>query len=211
MSTKHSKAAGKFLENKELAAWHDETLWMVRAKRDKVSKEVPEWEHLRDMASAIKMYSNSHLDQLLLEFEKNALANGAYVYWAKDADEYCSIVYNILNGHQVKHFIKSKSMLAEECGLNEFLEKKGIEVVESDLGERILQLMHKRPSHIVLPAIHVKKEEIGELFVREMGTEPGNNDQTYLTHAARKNLRRKFIEAEAAMTGANFAVASTGE
>lgn len=116
-----------------------------------------------------------------------------------------------MNGHQVKHFIKSKSMLAEECGLNEFLEKKGIEVVESDLGERILQLMHKRPSHIVLPAIHVKKEEIGELFVREMGTEPGNNDQTYLTHAARKNLRRKFIEAEAAMTGANFAVASTGE
>ena len=211
MSTKHSKAAGKFLENKELAAWHDETLWMVRAKRDKVSKEVPEWEHLRDMASAIKMYSSSHLDQLLLKFEKNALANGAYVYWAKDADEYCSIVYNILNGHQVKHFIKSKSMLAEECGLNEFLEKKGIEVVESDLGERILQLMHKRPSHIVLPAIHVKKEEIGELFVREMGTEPGNNDQTYLTHAARKNLRRKFIEAEAAMTGANFAVASTGE
>lgn len=66
------------------------------------------------------------------------------------------------------------------------------------MGERILQLMHKRPSHIVLPAIHVKKEEIGELFVREMGTEPGNNDQTYLTHAARKNLRRKFIEAEAA-------------
>ena len=211
MSTKHSKAAGKFLENKELAAWHDETLWMVRAKRDKVSKEVPEWEHLRDMASAIKMYSNSHLEKLLLEFEKNALANGAHVYWAKDADEYCSIVYNILKGHQVKHFIKSKSMLAEECGLNEFLEKKGIDVVESDLGERILQLMHQRPSHIVMPAIHIKKEEIGELFVREMGTEPGNNDQTYLTHAARKNLRRKFIEAEAAMTGANFAVASTGE
>ena len=76
MSTKHSKAAGKFLENKELATWHDETLWMVRAKRDKVSKEVPEWEHLRDMASAIKMYSNSHLDQLLLEFEKNAFADG---------------------------------------------------------------------------------------------------------------------------------------
>lgn len=71
--------------------------------------------------------------------------------------------------------------------------------------------MHKKPSHIVVPAIHIKKEEIGELFVKEMGTEPGNNDQTYLTHAARKNLRHKFIEAEAAMTGANFAVASTGE
>ena len=79
MSTKHAKAAGKFLENQELAAWHDETLWMVRAKRDKMSKQVPEWEHLRDMACAIKMYSNSHLDQLLQEFEKNALANGACV------------------------------------------------------------------------------------------------------------------------------------
>ena len=211
MSTKHSKAAETFLKNRSLAAWHDETLWMVRAKRDKMSKAVPEWEHLRDMACAIKMYSNSHLDQLLVEFEKNAKANGAHVYWAKDAEEYCSIVARILEEHQVKHFIKSKSMLAEECGLNEYLEQKGVEVVESDLGERILQLMYKKPSHIVLPAIHVKKEEIGELFVKEMGTEPGNNDQTYLTHAARKNLRRKFIEAEAAMTGANFAVASTGE
>lgn len=211
MSTKHSKAAETFLKNRSLAAWHDETLWMVRAKRDKMSKAVPEWEHLRDMACAIKMYSNSHLDQLLVEFEKNAKANGAHVYWAKDAEEYCSIVARILEEHQVKHFIKSKSMLAEECGLNEYLEQKGVEVVESDLGERILQLMHKKPSHIVLPAIHVKKEEIGELFVKEMGTEPGNNDQTYLTHAARKNLRRKFIEAEAAMTGANFAVASAGE
>ena len=211
MSTKHAKAAGKFLENQELAAWHDETLWMVRAKRDKMSKQVPEWEHLRDMACAIKMYSNSHLDQLLQEFEKNAFSNGACVYWAKNADEYCSIVYNILQGHQVKHFIKSKSMLAEECGLNEFLEKKGIEVVESDLGERILQLMHLKPSHIVLPAIHIKREQVGELFEREMGTEKGNFDPTYLTHAARKNLRQKFIHAEVAMTGANFAVASTGE
>lgn len=211
MSTKHSESAGRFLQDSKLSAWHDETLWMMRVKRDKMSHELPEWEDLRDMASALKMYSNSHLDQLLQEFEKNAIANGAHVYWAKDAAEYCNIVYNILKGHQVKHFIKSKSMLAEECGLNEFLEEKGLEVVESDLGERILQLMHKRPSHIVVPAIHIRKEEIGELFVKEMGTEPGNNDQTYLTHAARKNLRHKFIEAEASMTGANFAVASTGE
>lgn len=102
-------------------------------------------------------------------------------------------------------------MLAEECELNPFLESKGIEVVESDLGERILQLMHLKPSHIVLPAIHIKREQVGELFEQEMGTEKGNFDPTYLTHAARKNLRQKFIHAEAAMTGANFAVASTGE
>lgn len=161
MSTKHSKAADLFLENTEMAAWHDETLWMVRAKRDKMSKELPEWEHLRELACATKLYSNSHLDQLLVEFEKNAQANGAQVHWAKDAEEYCSIVYDILHQHAVKRFIKSKSMLAEECGLNAYLEGKGIDVVESDLGERILQLMHQRPSHIVLPAIHVKKEAIG--------------------------------------------------
>ncbi len=211
MSTKHSKAAAKFLKDKKQAAWHDETLWIVREKRDRLSKEIPEWEELRDMACATKLYSNSHLEELLLEFEKNALANGAQVHWAKDAEEYRSIICDILNSHGVKHYIKSKSMLAEECELNPFLEEKGIEVVESDLGERILQLMDEKPSHIVMPAIHLKREQVGELFEKEMGTEKGNSDPTYLTHAARKNLRQKFIHAEAAMTGGNFAVASTGE
>ena len=211
MSTKHAKAAGKFLENPVMAAWHNETLWMVRAKRDKMSKEVPEWEDLREKACELKLYSNSHLDELLVEFEKNATANGAIVHWAKDADEYCAIVYEILNSHGVKRFVKSKSMLAEECGLNPFLIERGIDVVESDLGERILQLMHLPPSHIVLPAIHIKREQVGELFEKEMGTEKGNSDPTYLTHAARKNLRNIFLNAEAAMTGANFAVASTGD
>ena len=211
MSTKHAKAAGKFLENPVMAAWHNETLWMVRAKRDKMSKKVPEWEDLREKACELKLYSNSHLDELLVEFEKNATANGAIVHWAKDADEYCAIVYEILNSHGVKRFVKSKSMLAEECGLNPFLIERGIDVVESDLGERILQLMHLPPSHIVLPAIHIKREQVGELFEKEMGTEKGNSDPTYLTHAARKNLREKFLHADVAMTGANFAVASTGE
>ena len=149
MSTKHAKAAEKFLENPVMAAWHNETLWMVRAKRDKMSKEVPEWEELRDKACALKLYSNSHLEELLLEFEKNATANGAIVHWAKDAEEYRAIVYEILSSHGVKHFVKSKSMLAEECELNPFLIEKGIDVVESDLGERILQLMNLAPSHIV--------------------------------------------------------------
>ena len=211
MSTKHAKAAEKFLENPVMAAWHNETLWMVRAKRDKMSKEVPEWEELRDKACALKLYSNSHLEELLLEFEKNATANGAIVHWAKDAEEYRAIVYEILSSHGVKHFVKSKSMLAEECELNPFLIEKGIDVVESDLGERILQLMNLAPSHIVLPAIHIKREQVGELFEKEMGTEKGNFDPTYLTHAARKNLRNIFLNAEAAMTGANFAVASTGD
>ncbi len=211
MSTKHSKAAEKFLQNTERAAWHNETLWLVRAKRDKVSKEIPEWEELREKACELKLYCSSHLEELLLQFEKNAQANGAIVHWAKDAEEYREIVYAILKEHGVKRFVKSKSMLAEECELNPFLTEKGIDVVETDLGERILQLMHLPPSHIVLPAIHLTRQQVGKLFEEKMGTEPGNSDPTYLTHAARKNLRDIFLHAEAAMTGVNFAVASTGD
>lgn len=211
MSTKHSKAAERFLENQSMAAWHNETLWMVRAKRDKMSREVPEWEDLRQKACELKLYSNSHLDELLVEFEKNATANGAIVHWAKDAEEYRNIIYDILSSHHVKRFIKSKSMLSEECELDPFLIERGIDTVESDLGERILQLMRLKPSHIVMPAIHIKREQVGRLFEKEMGAEPDNYDPTYLTHVARKNLRHLFLNAEAAMTGANFAVASTGD
>lgn len=211
MSTKHSKAAEKFLRNEEQARWHNQTLWMVRAKRDKMSHDVPEWEQLRQRANDIKLYSNSHLDELLLQFEEKATANGAIVHWAKDAEEYREIVYGILNDHGVKSFVKSKSMLSEECELNPYLIEKGIDVIETDLGERILQLMDVPPSHIVMPAIHIKREEVGKLFEKKMGSEPGNYDPTYLTHVARRNLRNLFLNADAAMTGANFAVASTGD
>ncbi|MBR5699855.1 MAG: lactate utilization protein [Bacteroidales bacterium] len=191
--------------------WQDETLWLVRGKRDRLAKALPEWEALRDAASRIKLYSNSHLPELLEQFETRAIANGAVVHWAKDAAEYRQIIGDLLTSHGVRHFVKSKSMLSEECGLRPYLESLGIETVETDLGERIIQLLGSRPSHIVLPAIHVKREEVGALFEKEMGTEPGNSDPTYLTHAARRNLREHFLHADAAMTGANFAVASTGE
>lgn len=209
--SKHAQLASRFLSDKKQAAWHDETLWLVRQKRDALAHAIPEWEDLREMASQIKLYSNSHLAELLTQFEENATHNGAIVHWAKDAAEYCSIVEQILADHKVKSMIKSKSMLAEECGLNSYLESRGFTVVESDLGERILQLMKLKPVHIVMPAIHIKKERISELFVREMDAEPGNCDQTYLTHVARRNLRQLFLHSQASMTGANFAVASTGE
>jgi len=211
MSTKHSIAAARFIADREHEKWHDESLWMVRAKRDKMSRMFPEWERLRQMANDIKMYSNSHLDTLLQEFEKNAVANGAIVHWAKDAEEFNQTVYAILQDHGAKNMIKSKSMLAEECHMNSFLMSKGMDIVESDLGERILQLMHLAPSHIVLPAIHIKREQVGEMMEKEMGTEKGNSDPTYLTHEVRKNMREKFLHADASMTGVNFAVASTGE
>lgn len=211
MSTKHAIAAARFIANRSKETWHDETLWMVRAKRDKVSHSLPEWERLRELASDIKLYSNSHLDTLLEKFEKNAQANGAIVHWAKDAAEHNEIVRTILREHNARHVIKSKSMLTEECQMNEYLQEEGYKIIESDLGERILQLMHLAPSHIVLPAIHIKREEVGEMMEREMGTEKGNFDPTYLTHEVRKNMREKFLHADVAMTGVNFAVASTGE
>ena len=114
MSTKHSKAAARFIGNRKQEAWHDETLWMVRVKRDKMSHSLPEWERLRELACEIKLYSNSHLDVLLEEFEKNATANGAIVHWAKDAAEHNAIVEEILQQHKAHTLIKSKSMLTEE-------------------------------------------------------------------------------------------------
>jgi L-lactate dehydrogenase complex protein LldF len=101
-------------------------------------------------------------------------------------------------------------MLTEECGLNEHLEANGIEVIDTDLGERIVQLRREPPSHIVMPAIHLKKEEIGALFAREMGSAPGLSDPTELTRVARRDLRARFLAAQAGITGANFAVAESG-
>jgi len=106
--------------------------------------------------------------------------------------------------------VKSKSMLTEECHLNPYLEEHGIEVVDTDLGERIVQLAQEPPSHIVLPCIHKKKEEIGELFHEHLGTEAGASDPQYLTEAARGHLRDRFVKADAGLTGVNFAIASTG-
>jgi len=211
MSTKHSKAGEVFLEDRDHASWHNESLWFVREKRDKVSKDIPEWEDLRELSSKIKMHTISHLDQYLEQFTRNAELNGVKIHWAVDAKEHNEIVHDILQRNNVKKLVKSKSMLTEECHLNPYLISRGIEVIESDLGERILQLMDLAPSHIVLPAIHIKRQQVGELFEEKLGTEKGNCDPTYLTRAARKHLRNEFLTADAGMTGANFAVAETGD
>ncbi|MDR1937592.1 MAG: lactate utilization protein [Tannerellaceae bacterium] len=209
--SKHAQMAARFLRDSEQGQWHNETLRMVREKRDKLAMALPEWEQLRELASGVKMHTLSHLDTYLARFAGQAEANGAVVHWAKDAAEHNAIVYRILKDRSVKKLVKSKSMLTEECRLNPFLEEKGIEVVESDLGERILQLMDEAPSHIVMPAIHLKRQEVGRLFEEKLHTEKGNSDPTYLTRAARKHLRNEFLTAGAAMTGANFGVAETGD
>jgi Uncharacterized conserved protein containing a ferredoxin-like domain len=211
MSTKHAKAAEKFLADKVQSEWHDETLWIVREKRDGMAMDIPEWEMLRNLAAEIKMHTVSHLDTYLTRFAEKAEANGATVHWAKDAQEHNEIVYKLLHKHKVKKLVKSKSMLTEECHMNPFLIEKGIEVIESDLGERILQLKNEPPSHIVMPAIHLTRQEVGKVFEENLQTEKDNSDPTYLTYQARLSLRNDFLTADAAMTGANFGVAETGD
>lgn len=209
-ATSHPALAEKFVSNQERAHWHDQALWFVRSKRDLAAKTLPEWEQLRERAAAIKQYTMSHLADLLEQFETNAKANGIHVHWARDAEEHNRIVLDILQKHGVRKLVKSKSMLTEECHLNPFLQEHGIEVVDTDLGEWIVQLRNEPPSHIVMPAIHTKREEIGELFHEKIGTQKGATDPQYLAEAARQELRRKFLGAEAGITGVNFAIAETG-
>ena len=165
---------------------------------------------LRSLASQIKRHTLCHLADYLEQFEANATRRGMHVHWARTAEDHNRIVLDILRQHQVRRVVKSKSMLTEECHLNPYLEQHGIEVVDTDLGERIVQLRNEPPSHIVLPAIHIKKQEVGETFHEHLGTTQGATDPNYLTEAARGHLRSKFMAADAGITGVNFAVAETG-
>jgi L-lactate dehydrogenase complex protein LldF len=206
----HPEAATQFLKDKERVQWHNEALWFVRYKRDKAVNDVPEWEELRELASQIKDHTLSRLDEYLQAFEAKAQQNGVIVHWAADAAEHNRIVHSIMQQHGAQKIVKSKSMLTEECHLNDYLQEQGIEVIDTDLGERIVQLINQPPSHIVLPAIHIKKEEVGEIFHQHLGTEAGASDPQYLTHAARLHLREKFLAADIGITGVNFAIAETG-
>ena len=202
----HADEAAIFNKDEAKVDWHDKALWFVRQKRDKSAHNVQGWEELRNLASAIKTNVLSNLDTYLLQFEENAKKNGVTVDWAANPQEHNKIVHSILVKHGVKRMVKSKSMLTEECHLNPYLEANNIEVIDTDLGERIVQLAKEPPSHIVLPAIHKKKEEVDVLFQEHLGTKPCNGDPQYLTGEARKHLRDKFLKAEDDITGGNFAI-----
>ncbi len=207
----HAENASAFNRDRDRVSWHDETLWFVRQKRDKAAWQVPEWEELRNTASKIKEYVLDNLHDLLMEFETHAKDNGVHVHWADGASSLNKLVLDLISATGEKRIVKSKSMLTEECGLNEFLHTNGVEVVDTDLGERIVQFAGEPPSHIVLPCIHKKKAEIGELFHQFLGTKEGADDPVYLTEAARRHLRQHFLSSKVAITGVNFAVAETGE
>lgn len=206
----HPKLAARFLQDEARTDWHSGAVKSFRHKRDALVKSKPEWEQLRSIAADIKDHVLANLDKYLEQFEASAAANGVQVHWALNAAEHNEIVYGILRDRNISAVVKSKSMLTEECHLNTYLESKGVEIIDTDLGERIIQLRNEPPSHIVAPAIHLKREEVGDLFRQELGTEAGNNDPTYLTREARIHLRNKFLNAQAGITGVNFAVAENG-
>jgi L-lactate dehydrogenase complex protein LldF len=207
----HAELSETFNKDEQRVNWHDETLWWVRQKRDKASHLIPDWEQLREAASQIKHNVLSDLGNYLEEFEQNAIKNGITVHWAADAKEHNEIVHGLLKKHGITQMVKSKSMLTEECHLNHYLEEQGVNVVDSDLGELIVQLAKEPPSHIVLPCIHKKKEEIGDIFHEHLGSAKGEADPQILTETARIHLRNTFLSRRAALTGVNFAVAETGE
>lgn len=206
----HALASSKFIEAKEHASFHDIRLWDLRKKRDAETEDIPEWETLRVLASSIKEHTLTHLGDYLEEFERRATANGMVVHWARDAAEHNQIVFDILSSHGATTLVKSKSMLTDECEMRPFLEAREIEVVETDLGERIQQLDDEPPSHIVVPAVHKLRTDVAEVFARTIGTDAANHEVPYLAESQRQHTRPFYLKAQAGMTGANFAVAETG-
>ncbi len=206
----HDEAARRFIAATAHEKMHDERLWDLRQKRDRQMHAIPEWEELRELASAIKQHALANLPEYLEQFEAQAKANGIYVHWAETGAAHNEIVYGLLADHGVKSLIKSKSMLTEETGLRHYLQGKGIEIVETDLGERIQQLDNEAPSHIVVPATHKLRADVAHLFAEKLGTDPDNWDANYLAEQQRQKTRPLILGADAGMTGANFAVAETG-
>ncbi len=168
-----------------------------------------DFESYRKKASAVKSDVIDHLSYYLDQFEKNAEKQGTKVYYAEDAEKAKEIALRIIRDNNGSLVVKGKSMVTEEIGLNEFLQKQDIEVVETDLGEFIIQLAGEKPSHIIAPAIHKTKEEVGRLFAEKLHIDY-TDDPVKLTAIARKELREKFLKADIGITGVNFAVADTG-
>ena len=178
-------------------------------RRKAAAASLPNWEDLRSEARAIKDEVLSHLDRYLEEFVASAESRGAKIHWARDAAEANSIICGLAAEHKVRIVVKSKSMTTEETHLNTALEAAGMQVVETDLGEYIIQLAEEPPSHIIAPAIHKTRGQIAELFNAELGM-PLTDDVARLTSTARATLRDRFAAADLGISGVNFAIAETG-
>ncbi len=203
---RHARAA---LADGQLRGALRQATTLFGERRQAALATAPDWEGARDRARAIKDETLLHLDRYLEEFSANAERAGARVHWARDAAEACEVIGRIAEQRGARTVVKSKSMASEEIHLNAALTARGIEPIETDLGEYIVQLAGETPSHIVVPAIHKTKRQIAALFAAKLGIEL-SDDVATLTGAARQALRRRFAEAELGVSGVNFAVAETG-
>ena len=210
--TPFPKYAKEELKNEQLRANLRFVTHAIRNKRARVTAEVPDWQDLRNTGESVKNYVLANLPELLEQFERNFTAAGGHVHWARNASEANQIALDLIREQGVDEIIKIKSMATAETGLNEFLEENGINAIETDLAEEIVQLGHDRPSHILVPAIHRNRREIRDIFLREIeGINPDITDEpAELAEASRNRLRNKFLNTTVAVSGTNFGIAETG-
>ncbi len=188
----------------------DRTTGTARAKRAAAVADWPGFEQARELGRDIKDHVIAHLGHYLAEFERNAIASGAKVHWARTAEEACDITIRLCRSAGARSVTRAKSMLGEEIGLPHALAAAGIERVETDLAEHVVQLAGDRPSHIVWPALHKTREQVREMFAREHA-DPGPLDSVEaMVGSARRQLRMKFMAADVGISGANFLVADSG-
>ncbi|HLI06491.1 MAG TPA: LutB/LldF family L-lactate oxidation iron-sulfur protein [Ktedonobacteraceae bacterium] len=219
------KGARQALENPQLRRNLYKATHTIRNKRAAVVGEVPDWQELREAGRAIKERTLRHLDTYLQELEASVQRAGGRVHWARDAEEANTIIARIVAEHGAREVIKVKSLTTDEIRLNEALAAQGIDAIETDLAELIIQLAGERSSHILVPAIHKNRSEIRELFLHELiehdlvpgprellgtGVDELSDEPRALTTVARAYLRNKFLSAQVAISGANFAVAESG-
>src|SRR5829696_4128788 len=206
------RAARRALADSQLRRNLSTATRTIRAKRAAVVAEVPQWEELREAGRQLKAHTMAHLADYLVQLEEQVTARGGIVHWARDATEANRIVTELVQATGADEVVKVKSMATQEIGLNEALENAGVAAHETDLAELIVQLGHDKPSHILVPAIHRNRAEIREIFLREMAdVDPDLTDEpAALASAARQHLRRKFLSAKVAISGANFAVGESG-
>jgi L-lactate dehydrogenase complex protein LldF len=183
---------------------------VIQTKRNMLVAEKTDWQDLRTAAAAIRAHALANLGDYLEQFETRCTAAGGQVHWARDAAEARSIIVDILREEKATEVIKIKTMTSAEIQLNPTLEAAGIQAIETDLAELILQLGEDEPSHIVAPALHVNRSQVREIFARRMGLKDLSDDPQALTAAARTYLRNKFLTVPTAISGANFLVAETG-
>jgi L-lactate dehydrogenase complex protein LldF len=211
-------AAARSLQDSQLRSNVHHATDVIQAKRARVVEEMPGWEALRTSGEAIRRHTMENLDAYLLQFEENCIRAGGVVHWARDAAEARAIVVQLVqealareSGHSPAHeVLKIKSMTTEEIQLNHALESAGIRPYETDLAELIIQLGHDQPSHIVVPALHKNRQQIRELFRREMDLPELGESPEELAEAARRFLRARFLRVPIAVSGANFLIAETG-